>query len=439
MKAVELLEAAQAADSTPFEGTDNRRNAKIIDAVFEDLARRLADADDGRITVAGFGTFVIELGRDGNKKILFRPSSREDTGGTSGAAGADVPAPPRRPKANADKVLVGKSGWLFLRNDINDVIGQHTGIVRHGVSGRARWESLLRRRKDIVDELGIRWVNVIAPDKEAVYAEYLPDDVVPAKRRPVHEVLDAAEAAGVDMVYPLAALDRHKRDQLLYFVTGTHWNFLGAYIAYRVICKRLRAAGVDVDVVARNSIEWHQAPEDDDLGSKIGRSRTAGGIYADMPDESSRVVFNNRIHNHGRVIVFERPDGEGPTGVVIGESFTTWLLRFLKEGFSRLVFMHTAVVSPEILEIERPDALIAVPTERFMIQVPDDDRALMTFLETVDLKRAQDAYRRYPEVRITGALGAEVNQEGELPWDESDLRGRAGRAERVRPLQPSVR
>ena len=95
--------------------------------------------------------------------------------------------------------------------------------------------------------------------------------------------------------------------------------------------------------------------------------------------------------------------------------------------------MHTGVVSREILEIERPDALIAVPTERFMIQVPDDDRALLSFLETVDLKRAQGAYRPGPEVRITGALGAEVNQEGKLPWDESELRARAGRAESARP------
>ncbi len=321
---------------------------------------------------------------------------------------------------DANKVLVGKSGWLFLQNDTNDVIGQHTGTVTLGDEGRAQWESLLRGRKAIVDELGIRSVTVIAPDKEAVYAEYLPDEIVPAERRPIHDILDAAEAAGVDMVYPVADFEGRKEKRPLYSLTGTHWNSYGAYIAYRVICRRLRSMGVNVDIVPPAEIEWRIAAGDNDLGSKLGRDQGAGELRADLPRESARVVFDNRIVNHGRVVVFERPGDSRPTGIVFGESFTTWLTRYLKEGFSRLVFIHTSSLSREILELERPDALIAVPTERMMISPPDDSRALADFLETVRSKRGGPG-RRGPKIRMVGRLGADVSQPGELPWDENRL------------------
>lgn len=323
---------------------------------------------------------------------------------------------------DANKVLVGKSGWLFLQNDTNDVIGQHTGKVTLGDEGRAQWESVLRGRKAVADELGIRSVSLIAPDKEAVYAEYLPDEVVPAERRPVHDILDAAETAGIDMVYPVAQFEEKKLRRPLYSLSGTHWNSFGAYIAYRVICKRLRSKGAKVGIVPPTEIEWRRGSGDNDLGSKLGRAPDAGDVSADLPGESARVVFDNRIINHGRVVVFEGPSS-GPTGLVFGESFATWLTRFLKEGFSRLVFMHSSTIPREILELERPDALIAVPTERMMISPPDESRALADFLDTVGRKR-RGRGKRNPVIRMTGRLGADVSQPGELPWDEEELGAR---------------
>jgi len=58
--------------------------------------------------------------------------------------------------------LAGHDGWLFLPDDANDVSGQHTGHRTLGVDCRF----------------------YVAPDKEAVYAGYLPADVVPSAERP---------------------------------------------------------------------------------------------------------------------------------------------------------------------------------------------------------------------------------------------------------------
>ena len=80
------------------------------------------------------------------------------------------------------KALVGADGWLFLRNDKNNVLGQHLGQVRLGARRRRAWSRLLERRMALMRELGTTWLCVIAPDKEAVYPELLPPGMTPRAR-----------------------------------------------------------------------------------------------------------------------------------------------------------------------------------------------------------------------------------------------------------------
>jgi hypothetical protein len=75
------------------------------------------------------------------------------------------------------------------------------------------------------------------------------------------------------------------------------------------------------------------------------------------------------------VKAFERELPGGPTCVVFGESFAEALLIFLRESFQRLVFVHTSMLIPEILERERPDVVLSIPIERFLVRPPDDREA----------------------------------------------------------------
>jgi hypothetical protein len=98
------------------------------------------------------------------------------------------------------------------------------------------------------------------------------------------------------------------------------------------------------------------------------------------------LVYDNEVNNHGRVKIFERPNPDAPTCVVFGESFAEALLIFLRESFRRLVFVHTSMFIDEIVEQERPDVVLSIPIERFLIRVPDDTDALMRLQATVRAK-----------------------------------------------------
>jgi alginate O-acetyltransferase complex protein AlgJ len=286
----------------------------------------------------------------------------------------------------SEKVLFGKQGWLFLHGDTNDILGQHTGKVKMGAARRAAWRRVLEGRVAACERLGIPWHCIVVPDKESVYPEYLPDEVVPSARRPIHELLEVAASAGAPVSYALDRLLAAKQEDELYPRTDTHWNFCGAYVAYQMFCDEVRARGVDVDVLQEEDLEWVEETIEGDLGRKVRpEPMTSSMFLVRFRRPRSRLVFDNEVRNHGRVKCFER-DRPGPSCVLFGESYSDYLVPFLQESFQRLVFVHTSMFIADVLEREQPDAVLSLPVERFMIRVPSDVGALAELAATARRK-----------------------------------------------------
>jgi len=342
-------------------------------------ARRAGRAELGvrAMTGAGFAPLAsldveLEAADDGSRPTLLR-RLRSRRGGSWSVLSLS---------GESEKVLEGREGWLFLRRDTNDVIGQHTGRVSLSSDQRDAWAEVLARRLATAESLGVRWLCAVIPDKESIYPEQLPKTIVPAPRRPVHDLLDVAAEAGAPVLYALQDLERRKDEWDLYPKTDTHWSHRGAYVVYRAICERLGEGGLLVDPVGEESIEWTDEEHPGDLGGKLHPPVASSMPRARLSEHHGRLVFDNGLRNHGRVLIFERLDGAGPTCVVFGESFAENMLIFLKETFGRLVVVHTSMFVEEVVERERPDVVLSLPLERFLVRVPDDADALLRLSET---------------------------------------------------------
>ncbi|HKO38093.1 MAG TPA: hypothetical protein VJU14_06970 [Solirubrobacterales bacterium] len=306
----------------------------------------------------------------------------DDGGNAGGPAWISVPD-----QAARERVLIGRDDWLFLRGDRNDAIGQHTGRVRFDEGAREQLLELISNRRKTVERLGATWLTAIVPDKEMVYADFLPPEIVPVERRPVHDYLEVVDAAGASAVYMLEEMRSASAAGDLYMRTDTHWNYRGAFIAYQSICRRLESLGVDLDQIAEDWIRWTEVPSQGDLGSKLYPEVVEGTeTVARLYPSWGRLVHDNKVRNHGRVLIHEQEEAGRPTCVVFGESFGPTLLFFLKESFRRVVFVHTSMLVPEVIEIERPEVVISLPIERFLIQIPDDTEAMAKLARTVDAK-----------------------------------------------------
>lgn len=334
--------------------------------------RRSGEAEVGLRVVFDSGEPVTL----GSLRIEAAGFDDDGEGGPDWVAAVDLAA--------RERVLEGRDGWLFLRGDRNDAIGQHTGQVGFRSEDKEALRGLLAGRRETVEAFGAVWLTAIVPDKEMVYAEFLPPEVVPVERRPIHDYLEISAAAGAPALYLLDDMRGAAAAGDLYVRTDTHWNHRGAFVAYQAICRELGALGVELETIDEGSVRWSERPRQGDLGSKLYPEVVEGtDVVAAVEPSFGRLVYDNEVRNHGRVQIYEQEGREGPTCLVFGESFGPTVLFFLRESFHRVVFVHTSMLVAELIARERPDVVVSLPIERFLIQVPDDTGALAKLAETV--------------------------------------------------------
>lgn len=365
-----------------------------------------------------FSVYVL-TGED-ERTLLGTVTVAVSADSTSSLGWAALIPPPER-----EKVLVGKNGWLYLIRDSNDVIGQQTGRVQLGEVGQQEWKELLLRRLLSVRRATTTWHTLVIPDKEIVYPEYLPDELVPARRRPVHEVLGIAEAVEAPVDYALQALQEEKRLHGIYPRTDSHWNHRGSLVAHRLLCDLVESSGIAVSPFDEDQIQWSEPSLPGGLGRKMHPPRTSPSAWAVLRRHRSQLVFDNQVVNHGRVTIFEQEGKPGPTCVLFGESFAQHLVLFLKESFRRLVYVHTSMLVEEILEAEHPDVVISLPVERFLIRVPDDEPGLPALAAAAASKAKSGTVA--PEMAFVAAVpraegAGGDDQLGKMPWNVGNAR-----------------
>ena len=274
-----------------------------------------------------------------------------------------------------DKFLRGKSGRLFLANDANRVLSQHAGEVLFTEEQLAAWRRTLESRAAwLAHTVGASYMLLVPPNAHSVYPEDLPDDVHSAARRPIHQLLSHLEETGsfARVVYPLDDMLAAKAGELpVYPRTNTHWTDYGQYLAYGRVMEEVRAR-VAVDEVPRSEVQFRTVEETGDLGFKTRPRETSPHVWVEVPLGGARLVYDNCVRNSGAIVVTESDADTEARCLVVGDSYSYGMLPFLAPVFRRLVFAHTSSLDFELALEERPDVVISVLNERFMIIPPND-------------------------------------------------------------------
>jgi hypothetical protein len=172
------------------------------------------------------------------------------------------------------------------------------------------------------------------------------------------------------LVYPLEELVEEK-EHSVYPKTSSYWSDLGAFVAYRALMEELRRE-LPVRVLALEDLEESEELRPGDLGNKMEPVERSRVVRLTAREPRARLAFDNGIRNNGRRVEFEGDPSDKLSCMVFGDSFTPRVLPFLAESFRRLVFAHIPTLDHRLVERERPDVVVTVITERFMIRAPID-------------------------------------------------------------------
>ena len=266
------------------------------------------------------------------------------------------------------RVLIGRDRWLFLNGD--GTIEQATGrLLREPAI-----EKFADRAADLQKRLkatNTRLLVAIPPNGSTINRARLP---AWAATKPavteydlMMQALAARDVASVDLRPPLLAANSI---QPTYRRTDTHWNKLGAMVAYNAVTEALGKPDwmIDPGRVLRG---FEPAP-----GGDLARLLA---VSADVTDEDAVIdlspyrptafetqPIDTQFESGGDLIETGRG---GPTVLVIGDSFTRG---YWQDYFSlhagKYIWMHHELCGFAVSVVERykPDIVILAPAERQM-------------------------------------------------------------------------
>lgn len=127
--------------------------------------------------------------------------------------------------SGAEDVVLGRNGWLYYDSTMDNYTGQNLMTQRELYSAATNLELMA----SFCQEQGKQFLFVIAPNKNALYGENMPDTGISDPRKDaenLHRELTSRQVAYVDL---FALFDAQEKP--LYFAHDSHWNSKGAALA----------------------------------------------------------------------------------------------------------------------------------------------------------------------------------------------------------------
>ncbi len=267
------------------------------------------------------------------------------------------------------KALVGTNGFLFYAGEQS--VDYFRRTKPFNPAGLARWREDLESRAAWLAARGIRYLVVVAPNKETIYPEFMPAALRPLRPESrLDQLLDELHAkSSVNVVDLRGALVRAKADGRVYHKTDTHWNDAGALVASREILRRLKV--------------WFPELAIDPPPGALEIETGAGGDLARIlaledrfPEQ--RIVWKPHAPVRARLLeqdgsratdiaVTECRACDGPSVVMNHDSFNANLAPFLAEHFRRAVFVDGTKLDLALIERERPQVVVQEFVERALM------------------------------------------------------------------------
>ena len=269
----------------------------------------------------------------------------------------------------------GLNGWMFY--DSAKVPDGYTLVDYYGeVSFSPEEEKIMaegmQKAHDFYAKRGIDYVVAVVPNKEGMYSEFMP---VRMQKARVSDVSRSDKAISytqqhtkVDIINWRESLMNAKSysQYQLYYSKDSHWNNVGAYVAYYTLAQKLLEKGYDLQVEPfENEMVKSTYPVHSDLTVAGEADEDYELIY--KPEQNPQNPVNE---DHGFFQIWENPSAPVQKRVLlIRDSMGLGLMRYMVKDFAYGVYAHSKWNTKEglhqLIETYHPDLVIDETGERY--------------------------------------------------------------------------
>ncbi len=269
----------------------------------------------------------------------------------------------------SQKVLAGKQNWLFFRGD--QMVEHYSGKIQFTPEQLRDWQMLLEKRRDWLARRGIPYAFIIAPDKQTVYPEYLPDWVTKMGRETKIDQFFAymKEHSTVPVLDLRKPLLEAKKSHPVYLNSDTHWNSFGSFAAYQELIGKLSplVPALKLKPAPFTDFTLTNPPQPGgDLVRILGASMAENNAYLlNAKPGLAQIVMNVPPPERVTDPAFSSNPSAKGSFLLFHDSFAGFWYPFLAYNFNKCTYLWQYDLDPAWIERDRPDIVVTEMLERF--------------------------------------------------------------------------
>lgn len=251
----------------------------------------------------------------------------------------------------SDSVLLGRDGWLYF----GDTLGDYTGIQPLSRDSILSAAHNLALAAEYSESQGAQFLFTIAPNKNSLYPQWMPDLPVFSRSGNAAALYDALQAKNVGYCDLFAAFSA--QNALLYFAQDSHWNSKGAALAADSINAALNRQSAyfsgpfSPQAVHKGDLYDMLCP----AGTELDTDLLYDGDLAFTYDAPIRSAENLTIMTTG--------SGEGSL-LMFRDSFGNLLYPYLADSFASALFSRSPDYKLNLIEQQNADYVVIELVER---------------------------------------------------------------------------
>jgi hypothetical protein len=276
--------------------------------------------------------------------------------------------------------LIGRDGWLYFNE--NQMVEHYRGTLLFTPDQLRDWKTLLEQYRDWFAQRGIKFLFVVAPDKQSIYPEHLPSwmNKVSSETKLDQFFAYMKLHSTVDVLDLRQTLLENRSMGPMYFKIDSHWNQLGAFFAYQRLMNELAVQLLPgAHPMPFDAFERTNAPTPPgDLTAMAGTdSSESNSILLNPKASLPPLEIIGQPYQNGPLIVTRNPY-VGGSAVVYGDSFVNYWVPLLGYNFGQVSyfinhFLSSKFIDAKLFKQEKPTVVIVEVVERsFNVVKPKD-------------------------------------------------------------------
>ena len=283
--------------------------------------------------------------------------------------------------SGSPEVIIGDDGWLFLRLKDDPSSTKFSLLAPLSDNELNDWQHVFEQRQAWLAARHIQYLVLIAPEKQTIYAEFLPKEL----RRFQHDQrLDQLLRRLRETHSSLRILDVRpdllsaKRFQPVYWRADTHWNYVGAYLVYRDLMAEVQRMLPTRPLIILEPTDLSGSEAvgfGGDLANMLGVPEMFSERAITMVPPGQRLPPRNELDQ----LYIVNGDPSGPRLVMYHDSFAYELVPLMARSFSHGVYFRgKRTIYPDFIAAHKPDLVIDEIAERFIVGGPPEDLDMRT-------------------------------------------------------------